>query len=76
MKNQSVSDFVAATMDAVLNSKEHKSLFATQYKKATTLPRLWQDKESCSYDSAMADDQDAKKKKEILLTPHDTKRCS
>ena len=34
MKNQSVSDFVAASMDAVLNSKEHKALFETQYKTA------------------------------------------
>lgn len=34
MNNKSVSDFVAATMDAVLNSKEHKSLFGTQYKYA------------------------------------------
>lgn len=29
MNNKSVSDFVAATMNAVLNSKEHQSLFKT-----------------------------------------------
>lgn len=31
----SVSDFVAATMDAVLKSEQHKSLFGTQYKYAS-----------------------------------------
>lgn len=36
MKNKSVSDFVAASMDAVLKSKEHKSLFGTQYKFASS----------------------------------------
>jgi hypothetical protein len=35
MKNKSVSDFVAATMDAVLNSQEHKSLFSGTYKYAS-----------------------------------------
>lgn len=34
MKNKSVSDFVAATMDAVLNSREHKALFSGHYKYA------------------------------------------
>ena len=65
MKNQSISDFVASTMDSVLNSKEHKSLFANQYKMAS--------KEcGCSgeCDCSMADDlsfsddeNDARKKK-------------
>lgn len=36
MKNKSVSDFVAASMDAILKSKEHKSLFGTQYKFASS----------------------------------------
>ncbi len=42
MSNKSVSDFVAASMDAVLKSEEHKSLFGTQYKfaQANTLPPL------------------------------------
>lgn len=35
MKNKSVSDYVAATMDAVLKSPQHKSLFGTQYKFAS-----------------------------------------
>ena len=35
MKNKSVSDFVAATMDAVLNSEQHKSLFRGTYKYAS-----------------------------------------
>jgi hypothetical protein len=57
MKNQSVSDFVAAEMDAVLNSKEHKSLFATQYKKAAAqCSKCHKDHEECMCDSAMADD--------------------
>ena len=77
MKNQSVSDFVAATMDAVLNSKEHKDLFATQYKKAKDSMCAKHGKmDSCaaddqeakskksSSDSSDADDQDAKKKKD------------
>jgi hypothetical protein len=33
MTNKSVSDFVAATMNAVLNSEEHKSLFGSNYVK-------------------------------------------
>lgn len=59
MKNQSVSDFVAATMDAVLNSKEHKDLFATQYKKAKDSMCAKHGK----MDSCAADDQEAKSKK-------------
>ena len=65
MKNQSVSDFVAATMDAVLNSKEHKSLFGTQYKFAQDLnaakKKKDEDKDSCMADD---DDNDARKKKD------------
>ena len=37
MNNKSVSDFVASTMNDVLNSAEHKSLFGTQYKFAQDL---------------------------------------
>ena len=63
MKNQSVSDFVAASMDAVLNSKEHKSLFGTQYKFAQDLndakKKKDDDKDSCMADD---DDNDARKK--------------
>jgi len=55
MKNQSVSDFVAATMDAVLNSKEHKSLFDTQYKFAQDQNAAKKDEDK---DSCMADDDD------------------
>ena len=35
MTNKNISDFVAASMDAVLNSEQHKSLFNTQYKFAS-----------------------------------------
>jgi hypothetical protein len=35
MTNKSVSDFVAATMNAVLESDEHKSLFGSTYKTAS-----------------------------------------
>ena len=35
MRNQNISDFVASTMNAVLNSDEHKSLFNTRYKFAS-----------------------------------------
>jgi hypothetical protein len=37
MRNSSISDFVAATMDAVLRSEEHQSLFGAQYKVADQL---------------------------------------
>jgi hypothetical protein len=61
MKNQSVSDFVAATMDAVLNSKEHKSLFATQYKKAgESMCAKHSKMDSCAAD----DENDARKKRD------------
>src|SRR5271166_3611467 len=70
MNNKSVSDFVAATMDAVLNSAEHKALFGTQYKFAQDMnaakakcSKCDKDKDSCMCDSAHADDQDAKKGK-------------
>src|SRR5713226_5790124 len=68
MNNKSVSDFVAATMDAVLNSAEHKALFGTQYKFAQDLNNAGSKDSMCSkhnkMDSCSADDQDAKKKKE------------
>lgn len=35
MNNKGISDFVAASMDAVLNSDQHKSLFKSQYKFAS-----------------------------------------
>lgn len=35
MTNKNISDFVASSMDAVLNSEQHKSLFNTQYKFAS-----------------------------------------
>lgn len=66
MKNQSVSDFVAASMNAVLNSKEHKSLFDVQYKYAQDMNDAKKgkcadcdkSKEDCKCDSSMADDDD------------------
>lgn len=36
MKNKSISDFVAASMDSVLNSDQHKALFKSQYKFASS----------------------------------------
>ena len=74
MKNKSVSDFVAAAMDAALKSDEHKSLFNTQYKYASAEDEN-DAKDKCSKcdkkhdeckcgDSMMADDNDAKKKKD------------
>jgi len=64
MNNKSVSDFVAATMDAVLNSAEHKSLFGVNnYKFAQDLnsakdkcSKCSKSKDSCMCDSAMSDD--------------------
>jgi hypothetical protein len=71
MSNKSVSDFVAAAMDATLNSAEHKALFGTQYKFASDenaakdkCGKCSKDKDSCMCDSAMADDNDARKHKE------------
>jgi hypothetical protein len=69
MKNQSISDFVAASMEAALNSKEHKALFSNQYKyAAATCTKCG--KADCKCDSAKADDSffaddenDARKKK-------------
>jgi len=73
MTNKSVSDFVAASMDAALKSAEYKSLFGTQYKFASDendakkCPKcngsMVGDKCSCG-DSMMADDDnDARRKK-------------
>jgi len=64
MKNQSVSDFVAATMDAVLNSPEHKSLFGQPYKQAKSDKMCAKcGSDHSDKDSCMADDNAAKKKK-------------
>lgn len=74
MNNKSVSDFVAAAMNAALQSEEHKSLFNTQYKFASAEDEN-DAKDKCSKcdkkhdeckcgDSMMADDNDAKKKKD------------
>lgn len=67
MNNKSVSDLVAAAMDAALKSDEHKSLFGTQYKYASDENDAKCAKcgsESCSCgDSSMAwDDNDARAK--------------
>jgi len=70
MTNKSVSDYVAASMDAVLKSSAHKSLFGSQYKFASdqndaeTMCAEHNEVDSCSAnDSLSADDNDAKKKK-------------
>ena len=70
MTNKSVSDYVAATMNAVLNSDEHKSLFAN-YKTASDennvsdslCAKCKYSKDSCTCGSSMsADDNDARTK--------------
>jgi len=59
---KSVSDF-AASMDAILNSVEHKNLFGTRYKTASDQNCVKDhDHEKSCGDSSMADDNDAKKK--------------
>src|SRR5579885_3733462 len=83
-RNKSVSDFVAATMDAVLRSEEHKSLFGTQYKfasdendaKAKKCSKCGKDMDSCMCDSAMADDNDARKKKDSKESSSDSSSAS
>ena len=62
MKNQSVSDFVASAMDAVLKSEAHNTLFGTHYKTASDelLASDHKEEEDCS----LADDNDARKKKD------------
>lgn len=70
MSNKNISDYVAAAMDAALKSEAHQSLFGTQYKYASDQSDAKDkcskcgDKCSCG-DTMMADDQDAKKKKEL-----------
>lgn len=73
MRNQNISDFVAATMDAVLKSQEHRSLFATQYKSAEDVndaKHKEDDKDSC-----MADDNDAKEKCHTCHKPMSKCEC-
>lgn len=48
MNNKNVSDFVAATMNAVLNSSEHKSLFDSTYKTASDQNNAKEKCEKCS----------------------------
>jgi hypothetical protein len=66
MKNNDwIADFVANSMDAALKSQEYKDLFGTQYKTAgDKCSKCHKDMEDCMCDSSMADDQDAKKKKD------------
>lgn len=59
MNNKSVSDFVAASMNAVLNSSEHQSLFGGTYKTASDVNEVKDEEEtSCSADSCDADDEE------------------
>lgn len=60
MSNKSISDFVASTMDTVIKSSEHKSLFGSTYKFAS---------DQSSEDEQSADDlNDARKRaKPVLL---------
>jgi hypothetical protein len=63
MKNNSVSDFVAQAMDAVLKSEQHKALFKTQYKTASAECKEHGKVDDC--DSMSADDNDARRKKKM-----------
>lgn len=53
MKNKGISDFVASTMNGILNSYQHKSLFNTQYKTAAK-----KNKKNTDSDNCMLDDHD------------------
>lgn len=80
MKNNGISDFVAATMDAVLKSEDHQSLFKTNYKfasdendaktkakKKEVCPECDQDQDKCYCgDSSMAKDHKAKMHKDKM----------
>ncbi len=55
MSNKSVSDYVAASMDAALKSGEYRQLFGTMYKSASEKCSKC-GKDSCSCDSMMASD--------------------
>src|SRR6185436_16032743 len=62
MRNKSVSDFVAASMDAVLKSATHQSMFNNTYKFASQqCEKCHKTMEECSCDSNSADDNDVKK---------------
>jgi len=46
----SISDFVAASMNATLNSKEHRSLFGNQYKTASSCEKCGESSGDCNCD--------------------------
>lgn len=62
MKNKTISDFVASSMHDFLNSDEHKSLFKTQYKTASSKDAACAkcgaaEADTCSCDAAEAHDR-------------------
>lgn len=79
MSNKSVSDYLASSMDSVLKSPEHKSLFGQNYKVATASDESCEkehnhDEEDCSLadsstveeeDENSADDEDSEALKEV-----------
>lgn len=69
MKNNSVSDFVAASMDAVLKSDQHKALFATQYKFASGKCGKCGSENCACGDSNMAESKPIKIDPEFGATP-------
>lgn len=74
MNNKSVSDFVAATMNAVLNSREHKTLFNGHYKTAAKKDKCKnckQELDSCMCDASMADDMDEDAEKMVDICDKD-----
>lgn len=77
MKNNSIADFVAASMDTALKSEEYKSLFGTQYKTADDkmCAKCHKDMEHCMCDSAMADDNDARSGKKCPKCHESMKDC-
>lgn len=57
MNNKSVSEYVAAAMNAAINSKEHKELFGTTYKFAQSECSSKDSKEGCSDESSAKDSE-------------------
>lgn len=61
MSNKSISDYVAASMDAVLKSSEHKTLFG-KFASDNNCAKDHDHDSSCSSESMAADDNDARRK--------------
>lgn len=78
MKKNSLSNYIANTMDTILNSDEHKSLFNKNYKKASdeNMAKKCVDCEKetcCCGDGMMTDDNDARKAKKVEKSVEEVK---